>query len=278
MTAAQALRKHWPEYLIEGWALGMFMLSAALFATLLGAPRSPLVALLPDATLRGALGGVAMGTTAIALIYCPWGQRSGAHMNPSVTLAFLHLGKIKGWDAAFYIGAQFAGGLLGVLIGAALLGGAFTQPPVSYATTLPGPQGVLVAFLAEFAISALMMATVLIFAGHARLSRYTGIAAGILVAAYIAFEAPLSGMSMNPARSFASAAPAMRWDHFWIYLTAPVLGMLGAAWLIGWRRARAALPCAKLVHGAEVRCIHCGYEPTRDRRAAAQTSSYGAVG
>jgi aquaporin Z len=276
MTAAQALRAHWPEYLIEGWALGMFMLSAALFATLLGAPQSPLTALLPDATLRGALVGIAMGATAIALIYSPWGQRSGAHMNPSVTLAFLHLGKITRWDAAFYIVAQFVGGLLGVLIGAALLGSAFTHPPVGYATTLPGPAGVPAAFVAEFAISALMMATVLTFAGHARLSRYTGIAAGILVAAYIAFEAPLSGMSMNPARSFASAAPAMRWEHFWIYMTAPVLGMLGAAWLIGRRRMQVTLPCAKLVHGEQVRCIHCGYEPARKQRAATHTSSYGA--
>ena len=75
------------------------------------------------------------------------------------------------------------------------------------------------------------------------------------------FEAPVSGMSMNPARSFASAAPAGLWAHLWIYFVAPPVGMLAAA---AWRRrcvGAARLPCAKLQHPLDVRCIHCGYEP-----------------
>jgi aquaporin Z len=262
MTATEALRAHWPEYLIEGWALGMFMISAAVVTTLLGSPESALNHALPDARLRLALGGIAMGLTAVALIYSPWGQRSGAHMNPAVTLAFLRIGKIRLWDAVFYVIAQFVGAVLGVLLARAVLGSAFADPPVNYAATMPGSHGVTVAFFAEFAISVGMMATVLKIAASPRFAPLTGLSAGVLVAIYIAVEAPLSGMSMNPARSFASAAPGMQWQHLWLYFTAPVLGMLSAAQWMCWRAVDHELPCAKLDHATNVRCIHCGYEPT----------------
>src|SRR6185436_13047471 len=94
------LRQHWPEYLIEAWALGMFMISAACVTALLEHPASPVHQVIPNAFARRALIGLAMGLTAIALIYSPWGQRSGAHMNPATTLTFLRLGKITLWDTA----------------------------------------------------------------------------------------------------------------------------------------------------------------------------------
>mgnify|MGYP003465459333 CR=1 FL=1 len=104
-----ALLHHWPEYLIEGWALGVFMISAGVFATLLESPDSPVHAAIHSDVLRRVLIGVAMGLTAIGLIYSPWGKRSGAHMNPAVTLAFLRLGRVRRWDAVFYVAAQFVG-------------------------------------------------------------------------------------------------------------------------------------------------------------------------
>jgi len=260
-TLTSALRKHWPEYLIEGWALGTFMVSAGLVATLLGAPASPLHRALPDPLWRNAAGGIAMGLTAIALIHSGWGKRSGAHMNPAVTLTFLRLGKTQPWDALFFVTAQVLGGMCGVLLVAALAGHAFSDPPVSYAATLPGPSGPAAAFAAEFVISAVLMLTVLSLTATARLAPYTGLIVGGLVALYITFESPLSGMSMNPARSLASAAPGMLWHHLWIYLTAPLLGMLtGAQVFLMVAGARRVL-CAKLLHPLGVRCIHCGYEP-----------------
>lgn len=263
MTARQALREHWPEYLIEAWALGTFMISAGLVATLLGFPGSPVHRLIPEPMLRNVLGGAAMGLTAIALIHSPWGRRSGAHMNPAVTLTFLRLGKTRGWDAVFFIAAQSVGGILGVLVVAAALGSAFTDAPVSYAATMPGPAGPWVAFIAELAISGALMFVILTLSGSARLARFTGLAAGSLVALYISFESPLSGMSMNPARTIASAAPGMLWQNLWVYLTAPVLGMLGGAQLFLASRGARRLACAKLLHPADVRCIHCGFQPAR---------------
>jgi aquaporin Z len=259
--ALQSLRGHWPEYLIEGWALGMFMVSAGVVGVLLDYPASPVNHAIPDATVRRVLGGLAMGLTAVALIYSPWGQRSGAHMNPAVTLTFLRLGKIKRWDALFFALAQFVGGCLGVLLVAVLLGQAFTQAPVSYVATMPGPNGPWVALAAEIGISALLMFTVLAVSNTPRLARFTGVFAGVLVALYISLEAPLSGMSMNPARSFASAVPAFMWQNFWIYIIAPVLGMLTGAQLFLLFRARSRIGCAKLLHPDDQRCIHCGHEP-----------------
>jgi aquaporin Z len=260
-TLKTALRQHWPEYLIEAWALGSFMVSAGIVATLLGAPDSPVHGAIPNAMWRSATAGLAMGLTAIALIHSGWGKRSGAHMNPAVTLTFLRLGKISPSDALFFVLAQLLGGTAGVLLVAGLFGHAFTDPPVSYAATMPGPLGPSVAFLAELGISAFLILVVLFLSSSARFARFTGLAAGCLVAGYITFESPLSGMSMNPARSFASAAPGMQWQNLWIYITAPLLGMLaGAHIFLVLTGARRKL-CAKLLHPLGVRCIHCGYQP-----------------
>jgi aquaporin Z len=117
-----ALRSHWPEYLLEGLELGLFMISACVFVVLLEYPGSPVHQALPDPTLRRVLIGIAMGRTAISIIYSPWGQWSGAHFNSAVTLTFLRLGKVERWDAVFYILAQFVGGVAGVYVSALLLG------------------------------------------------------------------------------------------------------------------------------------------------------------
>ena len=192
MSAAtrHSSRAHWPEYLIEGWALGMFMISAGVFATALDYPGSPLHSAIADGNTRRALVGIAMGLTAIALIYSPWGKRSGAHMNPAITLAFLRLKHVARWDAAFYILAQFIGGTLGVLLVRSVLGDAFAQPPVAHVATLPA-HGTTVALCAEFGISFLMMTMVLRVSNSERYMRYTGFFAGVLVALFISFEAPL---------------------------------------------------------------------------------------
>jgi aquaporin Z len=261
LPQTQAVVRHWPEYGAEALSLGLFMVSAGAFATLLEAPQYGLRQLMPSDALRRVLAGVAMGLTAIGLIYSPWGKRSGAHMNPAVTLAFWRLGKIRSADATFYILAQFFGGLLGVLLVIATFGEAFRSAPVNYVVTLPGPPGVGIAFAAEVVISCGMMSAILWIAENRSWMRFTGLVAGLLVAAYIALEAPLSGMSMNPARSFASAAPAGVWQHLWIYFTAPPLGMLLATQFhLAWHGA-GFRGCAKLIHDEGMRCIHCGHEP-----------------
>ncbi len=252
--------QHWPEYLIEAWALGVFMISAALFTALLEHPASPVRRLIRSAFARRALIGLAMGLTAIGLIYSRWGQRSGAQMNPAVTLTFLYLGKMNSVDAAFYMLAQFVGGLIGVLLAKSVLRTAIAHPSVNHVATVPGPAGSVVAFIAEAAIACGMMLMVLFVTNTPRLAGFTGLFAGALVFLYITFEAPLSGMSMNPARTFASALPSGVWIGGWIYFTAPVLGMFLAAQIFIQVNHSAPSACPKLHHGTEQRCIFCNQQ------------------
>src|SRR5215471_405838 len=157
----RALRDHWPEYLCEAAELGLFMISAGLFTILLWHPWSPVPEVIPSEFVRRMLTGVAMGTTAIALVFSPLGKRSGAHFNPAVTLTFWRVGKVKNWDALFYVVAQFIGGVVGVLAVASFVREALSHPTVNYAATLPGMQGVIVAFVAEFVIAFVLMSVVL---------------------------------------------------------------------------------------------------------------------
>src|SRR5690242_18008085 len=90
------------------------MVSATAFAILLQLPTSPLAGWTASEWLARLPLGLAMGMTAAALIYSPLGRRSGAHMNPAVTLAFLRLGKISAKDAFAYVVAQFTGAAAGV--------------------------------------------------------------------------------------------------------------------------------------------------------------------
>jgi aquaporin Z len=252
------MRAHWPEYVSEAAGLGLFMFVACVFGALLGHPDSGVVHAVPDPLARRMLMGLAMGLTAVGLIYSPWGRRSGAHFNPATTLTFWRLGKVATADAIAYAGAQALGGLAGVLLAAAVAGRALAHPDVRYVVTVPGTAGVTVAFVAELAITFLLMTVVLHVSNSAALARFTGLAAGALVALYITFEAPISGMSMNPARSFASALPAGAWDGFWIYVVAPPLGMLLGAEV--YARRRRTVYCAKLHHDRVRPCIfRCRY-------------------
>jgi aquaporin Z len=228
-SVSRALALHWPEFLIEAFALGTFMVSASVVTTALEYPGAFLRQAIGNGALRLGLIGIGMGGTAVALMYSPWGQRSGAHMNPAVTLAFLSLKRIAPVNALLYILAQFVGGYVGVLLCELVLGTPFRAPPVEYIVTVPGPPGAAIAFGAEFAIAFIMMFAILMISNDARWSRYAGVAAGVLISAYVLCESPLSGFSMNPARTFASALPAHVWRGLWIYFSAPVIAMWLAA-------------------------------------------------
>lgn len=240
---------------MEAAELAAFMIVAAVSAAVLDHPASPVRQAIDSPVLRRVIGGALMGLTAIALVRSPWGRRSGAHMNPSLTLTFLRLGKIAPADAAAYMAAQFTGGAVGIAIAALLIGPAIGSPEVNYVATRPGPAGPLAAFAAELSISFVLMAVVLTFSNNGRVAPLTPYAVGALVAAYITLEAPLSGMSMNPARSFGPAIVADIWDSLWVYFIAPPLGMLLAAAVFVRLHGLPRLRCAKLQHPDRGDCI-----------------------
>ncbi|MDX2130522.1 MAG: aquaporin [Planctomycetota bacterium] len=255
LALVDALRAHWPEYLIEATLLGALMVSACVSVRVVQHDASPLRRRIPSAFARRALIGVLMGLTAVALIYSPLGQRSGAHMNPATTLAFFTLGKIGPWDALWYIAAQFIGGAGGVLVARALLGPVLRHPTVNYVLTTPGRWGSAAAWGTEFALAFALMGMVLLATNDPRTASYTGLFAGCMVALYITLAAPLSGMSINPARTFGSAVVARRFASLWIYFTAPTLAMLSAAGAYAAAFGADHVLCAKLNHDGGGRCI-----------------------
>src|SRR5262249_43621317 len=152
----------------------------------------------------------------------------------------------------------------GVAFASLVLQGAPANRAVRYAGTMPGIYGNAIAFVAELAISFILMSAILFASNHKFLAPYTHYLAAILVAAYIAFESPLSGTSTNPARTFGPALYASYWGALWIYFIAPPMGMLGAAEFFLLVRKRKGPYCAKLHHRNDKRCIfrHSGTDPT----------------
>jgi aquaporin Z len=165
---------------------------------------------------------------------------------------------------AFYSAAQLLGAVAGVALASFALQGAPAHKAVRYAATLPGIYGNTIAFVAELAISFILMGAILFASNHKVLAPYTHYFAATLVAAYIAFESPISGMSTNPARTFGPAICARYWHALWIYFIGPPLGMLAAAEMFALVREHKGPYCAKLHHHNDKRFIfgHSGADPT----------------
>ena len=240
---------------MEAGGLAFYMLVTCAFATLLQHPASPVRHFIGSPILRRALMGSVIGATVVAIVMTPWGKQSGGHFNPAITFAFYRLRKVELWDALFYMAAQFSGAVSGVTIAAYVLRHAPENAAIRSAVTTPGAYGSAGAFIAELVISFILMTTILVASNHEPLARYTPYFVGVLYAVYITFETPLSGMSMNPARTFGSAFHAGYWHAIWIYFISPTLGMLASAKIFLWARGGVPPYCAKLHHANNRRCI-----------------------
>ena len=207
-------------------------------------------AIVVNEVFPGSIGhvGVSMvfmvfGLVVMAMIYAV-GNISGAHLNPAVTLGFLFAGRLDRRSVLPYIGSQ----MIGALAGAGLLSVLFPTTPTLGATL---PQvGILQAFTVETVLSFLLMFVILnVSTGHME----KGIMAGVAIGGTITLEAlvggPVTGASMNPARSLAPAILSSELSSFWIYLTAPVLG------------AFLAHPTCHWIQGSEC----CALEPESEK-------------
>jgi aquaporin Z len=253
--AMDSLRLHWPEYLMETAEVALYLFLTCIFASLLVHPASPVRHFIDNTTGLRALMGLAVGATVVAIVVSPWGKQSGGHFNPALTVAFYRLGKVRSADAMFYVVAQFSGAVGGVCVARYLLPDPVGGDAVRYAVTAPGVRGSLPAFIGELTISFVLMLTILVASNRETLARYTPYLVGFLYATFIILEAPFSGMSMNPARSFAPALHAKYWHALWLYFMAPTLGMLVAAEVFLRSRGGAPPFCAKLDHANNKRCI-----------------------
>jgi aquaporin Z len=238
----------WRAYATEGALLAVFMVSACAFTILVEHPRGLLSPLFPQPVGRRFVVGVAMAITAAVLIYSRPGRRTGAHMNPAVTLALSRLGSMPRRQVLGYIAGHFAGGIVGVASAVLLFGPALSHASVNFVVTRPGPAGAGLAFIAECAMTLVMMSTVLRLSNHPRWSSYTGLASAALLAGFITLVAPLSGMSLNPARTLGPALFANDYSSLWVYFLAPPAGMFLAVFAFTWQCRSGACPHG--FHGA----------------------------
>lgn len=176
-----------------------------------------------------------LGVVLVLVVYSPSGQRSGAHTNRAVTLAFWQLGKIQRADALWYVLAQATGGTGALWL--LRLAPYYAHPCIHFLTTKPGAGGAALAFAAEFGMSGVLMGVLLLALASARLHRATGWLLGALLAAYIVCETSCSGVSVNPLRSRTAAVVAGDFTGLWGYALAPTAAM----WLVAGRQAAGTL-------------------------------------
>jgi aquaporin Z len=245
------MRRNVSAYACElaGTALMLFVgVSAVAFMWAPGSPVPPVA----NALLRRLLTGVLFAGGATAVVYSPLGQISGGHINPAVTLAFWRLGKVPGRDAVAYVAVQFAGALLGAWAAGVAWGSLTTG--VEYAATVPGAGYTWAgALAAETFITFLLVFTIFVCVNKPRVAPRTGLIAGALVALLVAVEAPVSGTSLNPARTLAPALLAPNYTALWVYFAGPLGGALlaAAAYRGQWG---AQTVCAKLYHTEKYPC------------------------
>jgi aquaporin NIP len=185
-------------------------------------------AIVTDATREGVLGagGVAavFGLVIMVMVYAT-GHLSGAHINPAVTLAFTLTRHFPPRDAIAYIAAQLAGATAGALVLLAL----WSAKPAALGATVPSLDAGA-ALLYEVVLTAVLMFVIVAVATD---TRAVGAAAAIAIGGAVGLDAlfagPLTGASMNPARSFGPALAAGEWTDFWVYVVGPLAGAaLGA--------------------------------------------------
>src|ERR671914_2618448 len=185
-------------------------------------------AIVADARYGGALGtvgvGLVFGLIIMAMIYAT-GHLSGAHINPAVTIAFTLTRHFAVRDAVAYLVAQLAGATLAAF----LLLAVWPEQPAALGATIPSV-GAGSALVYELVMTAVLMFVIIAVATD---TRAVGAAAAIAIGGAVGLDAlfggPVTGASMNPARSFGPALAAGEWHEFWLYVAGPVLGaVLGA--------------------------------------------------
>lgn len=237
------LKIHWQVYLMEFFGIAGFVFIAGSLTIFLEHPDFPIMqSFLKDHNiLRRIPLAIVLGAY-ISFLIILFGKKSGAHISPSFTWTLYRLGKISLRDAMFFSIAQFSGAIFSAQLLKMIMGKLFAHPDINYGNTEPKPPySTANAFVSEFIISFIFSFVILRVGSSKQFDKYGALISGLLIAVYLIFEIPFSGMSLNPARSLAGALAADSWHHLWLYFVAPTLAMLAAGemYLI-WKKRRTA--------------------------------------
>jgi aquaporin Z len=252
------MRRNIPLYVCELAGTAVMLFCGITAVALMWGTGSPVPAI-DNPALRRLITGLLFAGGATAVVYSPLGQRSGGHINPAVTLAFWKLGKIPARDAAAYILAQVTGAFAGAA--AAAFVWRDLARSVQYGATAPGDGWTWAgALAAETASTFALVFVIFVCVNKSSVASRTGLIAGALVAFLVMIEAPVSGTSVNPARSLAPAMLVPLYHDQWIYFVGPIAGALLAAVAYESRWGGATI-CAKLYHTPAYPCPFpsCGY-------------------
>jgi aquaporin Z len=257
---------HWVEWGAEFLGTGLLLLGGLSAVCLDFGSGGAVARAVPSHSARLLITGLLFAGTGSLMAISPWGRRSGAHLNPVVTLGFWLRGHVHPHDLAGYIVAQ----VLGAFAGTALVRLAWGHVALSVdlGVTQPG-RGLnwLAAVGVEALMTAVLVSTIFAMVASARRARWTPLVLWPVIAILVWQGAPYTGTSLNPARSLAPAALLPHWTYYEVYVAGPVLGSLVAVALF------ALLPdveavTAKLYHDTRYRSTLRSSLPVRG--AAAQ--------
>ncbi|MCL4496885.1 MAG: aquaporin family protein [Deltaproteobacteria bacterium] len=213
--------KIWKLYFSEFIGTALLIGIGVSFVILDFGKGSPVVSLIPSSGIRRAITGFLFGGTGMIITFSPVGKWSGAHINPVVTFSFWMKGKIKSTMAVGYVAAQFLGAAVGAFT---LLFWGNIGKAIYYGATIPGKGGASEAVLGEAVTTFCLVAGLFLFLGYKRLRPFTPVLFPFLYAVMVYFEAPISGTSTNPARSFGPSLASGIWNGWWVYWIGPLLG------------------------------------------------------
>lgn len=245
------MRRNLSAYACEFVGTALMLFAGVSAVSFMWAPGSP-VPVVENTMLRRLLTGIMFAAGGTAVVYSPLGQISGGHINPAVTLAFWRLGKVPAHDAVVYVVVQFLGALAGTYAAGVAWGSLTTG--IQYAATVPGEGYTQAgALAAETFITFLLVFTIFVCVNKPRVAPRTGLIAGALVAVLVMIEAPVTGTSLNPARTLAPAILSSNYTGLWVYFVGPLAGALTAAAAYGGQWGQQTV-CAKLYHTEKYPC------------------------
>lgn len=208
--------RDWTKYAAE--LLGTFVLVFVGTTAVVASGRADAPVLL--------IAALAFGLALLAGLYA-FGEVSGGHFNPAVSLAMFLDRRMSGEDLIGYWVSQFLGGILAALI--LLL--ATSQDDVAATATVPGPDGSGTAFLLELVLTAVFILVILQASVSGRFGSSALVAIPLTLAAVHLAAVPFSGSSVNPARTFGPDLIGNEWEGIWLYFIGPLLGAT-VAWAV----------------------------------------------